>query len=380
MSSRSLSPWSSLVATAACVAGMIGCGMDLPLQERIESIRPLAVRSEVLGQPPGQPVRLEALPFERVGLVPFIVDDVAPFDPQEIRALDPIWIRCTLQPIQGLFGCLSEALPLEPDALETCPEVDPSTLDPSSDMPPASPSPCRLEVDDPARPEFAVPLDFNLVIGGDLELTMVGHRGDDVDSSTCLERLLAESDDIPEDCLFVTQRVPVGPDFEIIRQAQMLGLVDPDTFGPLPEEPVEPDAHPRIASFTVQVFDENDVAVTERRPVDRGETLRVQRGHRLAIETEAPEDDLQCYPISDGGNGFIEQCESYRGSWFRTWGELLSPVSDDPLSRNEWTMERGDQDDDELPPGDRATLYYVLRDTRQGVDWWWFDVEVSTGS
>ena len=32
--------------------------------------------------------------------------------------------------------------------------------------------------------------------------------------------------------------------------------------------------------------------------------------------------------------------------------------------------------EDEAPPDGRATLFYVLRDGRNGVDWWWISVEV----
>jgi hypothetical protein len=34
------------------------------------------------------------------------------------------------------------------------------------------------------------------------------------------------------------------------------------------------------------------------------------------------------------------------------------------------------QDETRRPPDGRATLYYVLRDGRLGVDWWWISVEV----
>ena len=39
-------------------------------------------------------------------------------------------------------------------------------------------------------------------------------------------------------------------------------------------------------------------------------------------------------------------------------------------------MERGTQDEDDEPPDGRAHLFYVLRDSRLGVEWWWLEVEV----
>ncbi|HET6581908.1 MAG TPA: hypothetical protein VFG69_00650, partial [Nannocystaceae bacterium] len=71
--------------------------------------------------------------------------------------------------------------------------------------------------------------------------------------------------------------------------------------------------------------------------------------------------------------------EDYDGKWFRTWGDLFAPGSDDPIARNTWTLVPGDQDDADLgpvPPDGVATLLYVLRDGRVGVTWTWLQVEV----
>jgi hypothetical protein len=73
---------------------------------------------------------------------------------------------------------------------------------------------------------------------------------------------------------------------------------------------------------------------------------------------------------------FEEKQETYEGMWFVSWGKLLGGDSDDPLASNRWTLDRGSQDESDTPPGDIATLYYVLRDDRGGVDWFWFQVRV----
>jgi hypothetical protein len=111
--------------------------------------------------------------------------------------------------------------------------------------------------------------------------------------------------------------------------------------------------------------------------VARGDTITVPAGASLEIVTEASEGDLQTYLIPKDNESFEERDEKFFGTWFRTWGNLLSPVSDDPTSMNTWTMMRGEQDETDLPDGGVATMYYVLRDDRAGVDWWWFHVQVT---
>ncbi|MBV1862411.1 MAG: hypothetical protein KUG77_28580, partial [Nannocystaceae bacterium] len=74
---RSL-PLVPVLATALVTAA---CGTDLPLEERIAGVRPLAVRVEIddpdLGD--ADPVRTEGLPFDTVRIYPFIADVDGPF-------------------------------------------------------------------------------------------------------------------------------------------------------------------------------------------------------------------------------------------------------------------------------------------------------------
>lgn len=362
----------------AALGGLLGsaCAGDLPLQERIVSTRPLAVRMEVL-DPAADPelaVRAEALPLETVRLHPFIVDDVGPLDDGAIEAgVEPLWFACPLAPIQGVFGCISSHFPLQLDAIEDCPTTDLSAIDPSDPSVPQVPAPCRITGGTPSQPELQVPLDGNLLIGGDLEVTMIGHTPGEGDTARCAEALFGESE-LPRSCIFVTQRAPVGPDAAILQLAQMFGIPGLEGLGPVPDPIPDADRNPRIASFTVAVRDGDEVL--EAMEVARGDTIVVPAGTTLEIVTEASTEDLQTYLIPKDNTSFDDRTEKYFGSWFRTWGDLLSPVSDDPTSINTWTMTPGEQDETELPEGDIATMYYVLRDDRAGVDWWWFHVQV----
>jgi hypothetical protein len=371
------------------------CAMDLPISERIANVRPLAVRVEAVDPfaMEGQAVRAEVLPVESLRVIPFIVDEDEPLSAERIEAeLEPVWLACPLQPVQGIFACLSTKLPLALDALEDCPPVDFAALDPSAGQLPAMPAPCRIPTgvgaSTPASPVMQVPLDFNFFLGGDLELTMIAHRPDEGSTERCAQALLGQ-EPLPSACLVVVQRASIGPDAEILRLAAAAGVPGVDQLGAVPSEDQIPDAdrNTRIETFRVVVSDENVkrddlVRVFEAGPaidVARGDTLEVAAGKTLVIETTAPESDLQTYLIPAGGGMFEERTESYVGDWYRSWGTLLGNDSDDPRSFNTWRMVPGAQDDidSDLPPEGRATLFYVLRDDRQGVDWFWFHVRVT---
>lgn len=384
----------SLLTALALPLGLSACAMDLPISERIAGIRPLALRVEVIDPlaSPDDAVRTEALPIESIRVLPFIVDEQDPLTPERIEGeLEPVWLACPLQPAQGIFACLAGKLPLTLDAIEECPPVDFSALDPSSGELPAMPAPCRITGGTPAEPSMQVPIDFNFFLGGDLELTMIGHLPDEGSTERCAQALLGE-EPLPAECLVAVQRASIGPDGEILRLAAQAGLDGLDQLGPLPADDEIPDAdrNPRIEGFRVVITDaavgrsniEQVIADGPAVEVAKGETLTIQAGQTLAIETTAPQDDLQTYFISAGGGALEPREEFYAGDWYRTWGTMLGNSSDDPVSVNAWQMVPGEQDDlmSDLPPDGRATMYYVLRDDRQGVDWFWFHVQVAPAS
>lgn len=367
------------LATLAVALVTAACGMDLPLEERIAGVRPLAVRVEI-DDPDvadGDPVRTEGLPFDNVRIYPFIADVDGPFELPRIESdLQPRWLACNLAPIEGLGSCLANTAPLEPADVPECPPVDLSAVDPAAGEFPTFPSPCEITTGTPSQPEFTIPFDAAYLFGGDIEVTMVAHLPGEGDTDRCFEQLLAGGTNSDPACLFVASRVPVGPDSVLIDLAAQFGLPEIEGLGALPDPLPDPDTHPRIQNFVVRELDEdgNEVAVFQ---VERGAAITVAAGHQLDIETQAPEEDLQVYPIPTE-DGFVEDDEAYTGLWYTTWGTLLSSSSDDPLSLNSWSLERGAQDEEgDLPPGERATLFYVLRDGRNGVDWWWFHADVT---
>ena len=379
MSARVVHRRSALVAGLLCLPMLAACGMGLPIEERIANTRPLAIRTEVddPARADGDPVRAEALPFETARMVPFIVDPEGALTLDEVESeLEPRWLACNLAPIEGLGTCLANQAPLDLSDVPACPVIELSSVDPETGEFPEFPSPCEITTGTPSQPELTIPFDIAYLIGGDVEVTMVGHRPEAGSTDDCLQQLLDGGTSADENCLFVAQRLAVGPDAVLLDLAGQFGLEGIDQFGEIPDTLPDADTNPRIQSFIVREFDENDNELAVFEPM-RGEVITARAGHRLDIETIAPRDDLQTYLIPTEDD-FVEEEEAYEGLWFTTWGRLLSGSSDDPLSLNSWDLVRGEQDEEgTLPPGARATMYYVVRDGRQGVDWWWFHVDVS---
>lgn len=380
----------ALLATSALLSlgTSLACAPDLPSAQRIAEPRILALRADVVGplfpdEADDLGARCEALPFEKVRLTPFMA---APEGALDVAGpdFDPIWIACNLGFGEGLFACLKGALPLALDDLPVCPTPSFADIDPTSMELPDSPSPCRLPDDGSpdGRQDLVVPLAANLLIGGDLEVTMISRGPGSPDTRACADALLGAAADLPNDCIYAVTRVPVGPTERMLALAEMFGVMLPPQLGeaPDPEDIPDSDRNPRIATFNVTRIDPEGNA-TDLGEQPRGATVDVRLGDTLRIDTTTPEVDLQSYlvPINAGagGGGSETQQERLDGSWYRTWGVLLAGGSDDPKSYNEWTMELGKDDEEESPPEGRATLYYVLQDSRSGVDWWWLNANVA---
>ncbi|MBZ5713421.1 hypothetical protein [Nannocystis pusilla] len=376
-----------LLSLGTCLG--VACAPDLPPGQRVAGPRILALRTEVIAplfpaeEPADAGVRCEALPFEKVRVTPFMVEPTGVLDIAGAE-FDPIWLACQLGPGQGLFACLRDALPLELDELPECPVPSFTDIDPNAMELPEYPSPCRFPDDgsDDGRLEFTAPFAPNLLLGGDIELTMISRAPGSPATRACAEAMLSKAADLPNECIYAVTRVSVGPIEQLLAFAGMFGFELPPELGEVPDPKDIPDGdrNPRIASFRVTVLDPAADEETEYGEVERGGKITVKRGQTIEIDTDTPAVDLQTFPVpinnGVGGMGSELQTERLDGSWYRTWGTLLASGSDDREAFNQWTMRKGEADADELPPDGRALLYYVLRDSRLGVDWWWLEVEV----
>lgn len=367
-----------LALLACCVPLLAGaCAMELPDPRLIIDHRVLAIRTEVF-QPlvpnPDPQVdaltpKAQALPFETVRITPFIVNPEGPVDPD---SLDALWIACELTPGQGLFGCLQAAMPLTLEDLPEC--VAPSLSELGGDELPEPESPCLIARQ--GAPDYAVPLSANVFIGGAIELTLIAGVPQGTPTDTCAAELLRGEFDLPNDCLYAVQRLKLGPIEELLVLAQMFGGEIPGVEAPDPQDIPEPDRNPRISEVRVGILSE-DEQIGEAFIIAAGDLVTAPRETVLQVEIDSPREDLQTYLIPvNNGESFDERSEAYQGDWYRTWGVLLSETSDDPSSFNQWGLSQDTQDEGEAPAGDRARMYYVVRDGRQGVNWFWFELQV----
>ncbi len=351
------------------VLATTACAETLSSPERILTTRVLALRSRVIESqmpdPQDQAVRCEALPFETVELEPFVVGPEGPVDP---TARDPLWIACNLQPAQTISSCVAEARPTTLADIPACPIPSPDEFDPTSSGFSEPPSPCSIGRG--GTVEFTVPVSAGYLIGGDIEITMIA-AGERTSSERCANGFLADPPAVLDDCLLATRALSIGPDGKLIELARELGVVGIDA----PEQIPDADRNPRIVSFKVGVIPKGDGNLSELVSVERGSTIHLSEGDILHAETVASPDDLQTYFIIQDDGVEAEQ-ERFDGSWFISWGRLASSSSDDPLSVNEWELAKHPDDDFDRPADNRAALYYVLRDGRQGVDWWWAYVDL----
>ncbi|MFO7567466.1 MAG: hypothetical protein R6X02_32785 [Enhygromyxa sp.] len=368
----------SFAALALSLALVGACASDLPDPRLIIDHRVLAIRTAVsmplIADPDpevdAQTPKAQALPFETVEITPFVVNPDGPVDPD---SLDILWIACELTPGQGLFSCIRAAMPLTLDELPQC--SPPSIADLMGEELPEPESPCLIARE--GSPEYVVPLSANVFIGGAIELTMIAGVPGGTDTDRCAAELLRGEYDLPDDCLFAVQRLRVGPIEQLLLLAQMFGVEIPGFEAPDPEDVPEPDRHPRITQVRVGLVDEQGQQVGDAFVVPPGGLVSAPLGATMQVEVDSPAEDLQTYLVPvNNGESYEERSESYQGDWYRTWGTLLSGTSDDPSSFNRWTLVQGEQDEGETPAGDRARMYYVVRDGRQGVNWFWFEVQV----
>ncbi|NVB39591.1 hypothetical protein G6O69_17245 [Pseudenhygromyxa sp. WMMC2535] len=364
-------PLASLV-----LGGASGCSIDLPDPRLIISHRVLAIRTAVTtplvpedAELADQP-KAQALPFETVTLEPFIVDESGAVDPDE---LDIVWIACELSISQSLFACIQDAMPLTLDALPACEAPSLADLQSLEDGLPELPSPCLIARE--GSPEYVAPLSANVLLSGAVELTMIAGVPEGTDTDTCARELLAGEYDLPDDCLYAVQRLEVGPIEQLLVLAESFGAAIPGFEAPDPEDVPEADRNPRITEVRVGAINDQGQQIGNAQIVSAGDLVEVELGATLQVEVDSPEEDLQTYQVAvNNGESYEDRQETYEGDWYVTWGELLAGTSDDPQSYNQWTLEPNDQDEEDTPPEGRARMYYVVRDGRQGVNWFWFEI------
>lgn len=351
------------------------CGEELPPIEKVVEYRLLSAPVHVVGpydpeNVPDDRVRAQAMPGETVEVQTFAVGPEGVVDPD---TLDLRWIACELFPGRGEFACILESFPTSLESMPTCnfPSLDDVI---ALGEPIAIETPCLLEAG--SSPVFDVPVSEGTLSGADLELTAIGSTPGGTSTERCAEELLSGQANVPNDCVYGVQTVSVGPKLRLLDWLVQLGFDLGDLEAPDPEDIDDPDLHPVITSFRVSVLGDDGEPLGEAVEVPLGGEFEAEAGRRLRIDTTSPDADLQPYQIPiNGGTSFEDGIEEYAGQWFITWGGLLSPVSLDAESYNEWTLEP-EGVDTSRPANDVAHLYYVVRDGRNGSASWSFTVRI----
>ena len=410
-SSRVCAKAIATIGISASATSLVACGGDMPQRDEIISTRVLAMRVDVteplFPEAPELATRCEALPGETVRVTPFVVDAKGPID---VTSISPIWLACDARAGLDVFACLRKALPTSLAEIPECPApqlpptpdldeallpalaggADDRTRDPTQglpradsfafatrpDAPPPEPqSPCRIPTSETGLADYAIPMTANALFGGSVEITMVGSNPGGTSSPACADALLGGDGKVPDDCLLAVQKVALGPEGLLLLLAQQLGIDLGDIEVPDPADIPDADRNPRMVAF-----DMREVTELYRGEVI-GPTLNVPYGADVGpipVETFyrlralARPDDLQSYPIVVNETDSEDKVEYYQAQWFSSWGELSSNNSDDPESFTVWGLLEETPDQPDVPDDGEATLYYVLRDNRGGVDWWWF--------
>lgn len=372
---RSLAGIVAGALAAAAPVAIAGCGMSLPSPSLVLNRRPLAVRVDVVGpivpDDPQLAPRAQALPFEEVLITPFVVDEEGPVAPAD---LDGIWFACPLGPTQASFDCITDATPVELADVPDC-EPPPDMTEIDFDMIPQPQGLCIIGRE--GAPRYTVPLDANIISGGRVELTFIAGVPEGSSTQKCADRLLSGDFKLPDDCVFASQEISVGPLERLFELAEQFGIDLPPGFEVPPEDEIPDfDRHPRIDFFEGSVVPESLSTERDRREaIPLGGSYRADLGEILRFDTSSPAEDLQTFFIRSSDGSTREEMEFLEGRWFRDWGRLLSDGSNDLVSFNELEMRKSGNDDDETPSEDQVFVYYVLRDGRAGVTWWWFSVE-----
>jgi len=348
--------------------GLAACASDFADPYLVLEHRLLAARTEVIAplvpeEDTTLPPRVQVMPLETVQIQLFAVGPEGALAPEDV---DPIWIACELFSGRGPFACIQEAFPTELSDIPECP----TSVEPE---PQEREGPCLMGRT--GVPEYVVPLTPGFFAGAEVEVTIIASSPGGTSTDECARELLAGETNVPNDCLYGVQRISLGPIGRFVAIAESMGVeLDFEPEGIDPNE--EPDRHLDIDSVEVQTLDQEGKPVGDPVDVARGGEVTARRGQTLEISITLPPEQLQTYriPVNNGAS-FEDREEGYEGTWLRTWGEVEADEygTERPA---EWKLAPG-EDDEEDPPGNTPHVYLVARDTRLGVDWWWFSVALA---
>jgi len=334
-----------LVLASACA--------ELPREELIEYARPLALVAHVTDDAeltaPGEthdPTLATAntfLPADTGELRVLIADPDGIVDPTRI---DQDFVACLRSPLEEAHSCVREGLRANASP-PPCTEV------PDDHMAPATV--CTLEMDE--SDSFLFPLHPSLAQGR--ELTMGYFAGIDRPAADCIEVMASGADKLPDDCLYATHALPLGPPDAVAERLQALGVEFELPEG-LPAQ--DRGLNPAVSTIQVRVGTTEDNATPLE--VTSGQAVEVGPGQQVWVAVDYTDGSEQPYrePVA-GTDDVTELEETLLTRWYATQGEFDAILNRGLLAETRWSP---DEDGSSSLPAD---IFAIGRDGRWGGTW-----------
>ena len=395
LSCRQIQQHIFLLGCSFAFISQTSCG-DLPSEDRIISTRLLATKISA-NSPIWDPLlptsfgsRAEAIPLDNVVLEPFFV---APNG--ELPIIKPVWVACEMTSRERFGTCLRDRMPIALSgemALQTCAYVlDPQQTLRSPEAIPLITEPCWVPTDGNQNASLQVPVSYNMVNGGEIEVTMIASTSPDIDTSKCVEIYLSGDHNFPETCIIGVQRVRIGPSSTITAILKSVGLAGIGGINKLAKQQAEPpqkaNENLRLPPFEITQY-RNEIIVFGPAPVMANEGFDVQLGDRLEVTVAVEKEQEQSFfvPVNNG-QSWEEDQESIRASWYRDWGRRgARRGKGGPFSRSDhvpwddtfiWEMTAEEKSEDQGLPPKPVQLHCVVRDNRGGVAWQSLTIKVA---
>jgi len=342
------------IIAAFILAFASGCE-ELPIESELDSIRPLGVVARAI-----DPAESSFPPYDPNVALPneFLPHDLGHLQtvvagPEGLLAEDRIeraWLACLQSSSEQPIDCLQTGLRSE------TPPIPCEERDRESGQGDELGQICLIEV--AADGTFQYPVLTSQAVGRILIMgSMVGIERP---AAECIAALASEDYDLPNDCLYATHELPLGPSDLVLARLESLGIPT-DALPPLGDAPPRlRGMNPTVGRVDLRILASDGTEVASL-PYPSDESFPVETEQRLAITLEFPPEDAQPYPLAVAGGSYEEQRELLDTRWFATAGGFEEMTEEELQARATWSP-------GEAEPGD-VHMFAVVRDGRFGTAW-----------
>ncbi|MEE9382047.1 MAG: hypothetical protein V3V08_01365 [Nannocystaceae bacterium] len=377
-----------LVAQVSCLDEDYTYVDDSLIHEpRVTALRFSVVNSLIHDDPPSPSdlaPRATALPLEEVALDVSIVDASGPMSNVDIATkIRPVWLACLGQtPSTELLPqdpteCFMRNMPTDLDHISACRTPSVAAVA-KSGVPPSLRGICRLE--GTAEVRHTVPIAREFIEDGSLLVAMIGSRPG-ASSKGCADRFLGRRE-FSRTCLVAHHKLHLGPANRLrdVLDAQGLAGLKLEPQGT--DEPGPPDRNLRIAGFQIgRIANVGDPVDEVLKGPDLVEVAPDGRFHATADELYVLHPVIDARDIQPLAADESDK-ETREAWWYYTSGSGNRAVwSDFEVGRwkLDFTWSSGARLSEARAEGMASGLVHlhvVVRDSRAGVGWASFAVEV----